>query len=164
MKKEIGGDRNILREVKQGGKEGIRRSRSQTWSQVQHFPSASELQFIIKKFQWEQAESKPEVTERRARASSLPSCLPSVLSPSLSGPWLGHLHSAFSPSSLRGVRAAHVCRQVGNVNMFERHRHCNQSEWNPKTQLESEGDRLSPLHVKTKKHQRETLFCVFVVV
>lgn len=92
----------------------------------------------MKKFQGEPAESKPEVTERRARANGLPSCL--------------HLHRSFVlPLRLYlvcslvtftllsllwplgpWVVAAHVCRGV-NVSVFERQRRCNQSEWNPKT-------------------------------
>lgn len=75
-------------ELKEGGKARARRGRSQTWSQVQ---SQVLLWFIMKKFQGEEAESKPEVTERRARARSLPSYLP--LHPSFSA-----LSVARSPS------------------------------------------------------------------
>ena len=39
-----------IRRGEEGGNESIRRGRSQMWSQVQCFPSASELWFIMKKF------------------------------------------------------------------------------------------------------------------
>ena len=154
--------------VKEGGKVRTRRGRSQTWSQVQCAPPAPELWFIMKKFQGEPAESKPEVTERRARANSLPSCL--HLHPLLCARSL-HLYLVCSSVTftllalLWRVVAAHVCRRV-NVSVFERQRRCGQSGWNPKTQHEHEGDRLSPHHAKKKKNktQREMLFCVFVVV
>ena len=51
----------------EGGKE--------MWSQVQHLPSTSEPWFIMKKFQGELTQSKPEVTERLGQANNLPSCL-----------------------------------------------------------------------------------------
>lgn len=80
-------------------------------------------------------------------------CLLSALSPSLSGLWLSHLHSAFSLQASIGpwVPMAHVCRPGGNVSVFERQWRCNQSEWNPKAQQERDGDRLSPYHIKRKK-------------
>lgn len=87
---------------------------------------------IMKKFQGERAQSKPEVTERRDQANKppLPSLLPSFLL-SL------HLYRVCGSDtstllSLLGplwVRVAHVCRQAGNVRVFERQRRCNLSEW-----------------------------------
>ncbi len=145
-------------EVKEGGKERMRRS--QTWSQVQRFPS--ELWFVMK-FQGERAESKPEVTERRAQANNLPSRL--CLHPSI----LLSLHlylvcgsATFTLLSLLRppwVRAAHVCRRGGNVSVSERQRRCNQSKWNPKTQQEHEGDSLSPHHVETENTEGDTVLC-----
>lgn len=68
-------------------------------------PQVSETRFIMKTFQWEHVESKPEVTERRARASG-PLFLfppPQTYSLSTSAPRLGNLHSASPASDLGGV-------------------------------------------------------------
>lgn len=130
----------------------MRRGRSQTWSQVQRFPSASELWFIMKKFQGERAESKPEVTERRARASQ-----PPLLSPltSLLSALSLHLYLVCGSvtftllSLLRPLRTQGSKRRMSAAN----------SEWNPKTQQEHEGDWLSPHHVKTKNTGGDTVLC-----
>lgn len=98
------------------------------WSQVQHFPSASEPWFIMKKFQGELTQSKPEVTERSAQANNLCSCLcfPPFCSLSIfiCGSVTSTLLCLLGPS---GVRAVHVCCQAGNVSVSERQLRCNVS-------------------------------------
>lgn len=120
----------------------------------------------MNKFHREWAESKPEVTERRARANCLPSCL--------------HLHPSFvlalrlylvcslvpftllsllGPLSGPWVWATHVCRRAGRVSVFERQRRYNHSEWNLKPKQEREGERLSPHHVKAENTEGDAVLC-----
>lgn len=98
-----------------------REKESQTWSQVQCFPSASEPWLIMNKFHRERAQSKPEVTERRVRASGLPSPPVSSLHPSL---YLYLVCSAVTSTLLSLLRPVgqSVCRRSGNVT--ERQRRC----------------------------------------
>lgn len=146
----------------------MRRGRSQTWSQFECFPPASELRFIMKKFQGEQASRVQTRSDRKTCLSQKPPLLSSFyaspfcsLSPSLSGLWLIHLHSVFSLQASMGpwVPVVDVCRPGGNVSVFERQRRCDQSKWNPKAQQERNGDRLSPYHVKTKNTRGYTVLC-----
>lgn len=159
---ESGGARNILREEKKrwrrvgkgewdvdGARRGVRFSVSPLW-------------FIMKKFQGERAESKPEVTERRGRANNLPSCL--CLHPPLCSLSVFIWAVARSPSlcsfspgvcGLVGLSAARLClRDSGaatNPNGIPKH---NKS-----------AREIDCLHTMYKlKTRRERLFCVFVVV
>lgn len=101
-------------------------------SQVQRFPSASELWFIMKKFHGERAESKPEVTERRAQANNPPSCLhlqpSSLLSLHLClgcGSVTFTLLPLLRPLRARGSERRAAAGRGGNVSVFERRRRCN---------------------------------------
>lgn len=154
-------------EVTEGGKERMRRGLSQTWSQVQRFPS--ELWFIMK-FQGERAESKPEVTERRAQANNLPSCL--CLHPSfllslhlylLCGSVTFTLLSLLRPLRARGserrmsaatVEMSVCLRDSGaatNPNGIPKHN-------------KSTREMVGVFDFYMMWRQREILFCVFVVV
>lgn len=132
----------------------MRRGRSQTWSQVQRFPS------VVYNEEVPGGTSRIQTrSDRKARPSQQPPLLSLLTSSSLLSLrlYLGCSSVTFTLLFLPGCLRARGSERRTSV--FERQRRCNQSEWNPKTQQKRKGDRLSPHHVQTENTEGEAVLC-----